>query len=454
MYETVLRSVIYPLTQLAMGRPTLKLLQQLEATQHWSPGQLRVYQWERLRAMLKHAYAHTPYYRRQFDDAGLAPADIQSPDDLTRLPILTKEDIRQNISDMMATDIQRPVTWVKTSGSTGEPLVFALDKLTEAHGAANAIRCHRWWEIDVGDRGAYFWRGFYSFHSMRSDQIRRRLKNRLMNRRVFSVYDMSPRSMDRYYQISVRFRPKFILGYSSALFAFARYLQERKLDARHLGLTAVIATAEAIFPAQARLIDEVFGCPVVNEYGASEVGIIAYQCPAGAWHAMDETFWIEVAPIEQNDTLGEILITHLTNFACPMIRYRVGDLAPLHPATCDCGLGLSTIGPVKGRSHDLLVTPDGRFIHGEFLVHIFDTIGAVSQFRVIQHAPEQLEIEFVSTQGLAEDQEQFLRDQIAKFMGRTIMVELRPVQAIQQEPSGKLRFIISHVARATLERPA
>lgn len=451
-YSSIFRTFVYPFTQAIVGKPTLRVLKEIEGRQDWSAEMLREFQWDQLRAMLEHAYQNTPYYRRQFDAAGVTLADMRSPSDLTRLPVLTKADIRTHLSEMRAMDRNRTVNWVRTSGATGEPLIYPLDKLTEAHAAANAIRCRRWWGIEMGDPTALFWREFYSFDAMDAERFKRQCKNWVLNRRVFSVYDMSRDSMVRYYDELVRFRPKVILGYSSALFAFARYMQERMLDGQGLGVLIVVATAESIFPAQMRLLGKVFGCPVVNEYGATETGILAHECPGGAWHVMDDTVWLEVTPVEYSDTLGEVLVTHLANHAYPMIRYRIGDLAPLKSAACNCDRNLSTVGPVKGRSHDLLVTPNGRFVHGEFLVHVFDTIGQVTQFRVVQHAPERLEIQFVSPGRLDSHWEQYLRDRIAEFMGATVAVDLRPVAHIPQEESGKLRFIISHVAGAMLER--
>jgi phenylacetate-CoA ligase len=166
---------------------------------------------------------------------------------------------------------------------------------------------------------------------------------------------------------------------------------------------------------------------------------------------MDETVWLEIAPLPGQNMLGEILVTHLVNYAYPMIRYRIGDLALLEAPDCSCGRGLGTIGPVKGRSHDLIVTPDGHFIHGEFFVHLFDTIGRVSRFRVIQESVRHLRIEIVCHEGLSSDHEKFLREQIGRFMGKEVAVDLQRVEMLPTE-RGKLRFIISNIAEAKLER--
>lgn len=452
MYDSILRYIIYPITQFATAKPTLTVLREIERIQWWPVDRVRAFQWKRLKAILEHAYKHTSYYRRAFDASGLRPVDIRTPDDLAHLPILAKTDIRQHIDELKAVDRPRPVRWRKTGGSTGEPLSYPLDRLTLAYGAANAFRCRRWWGVEIGDRTAQFWRDFYDFYSVEKDRLQRRRKNLLMNRRVFSVYDMSLQNMSRYYQELISFRPKVIVGYASALFAFARFVREEGLSCEGVGVKAVVATAEAIFPAQVQLIQDAFGCPVVSEYGAAEVGILAYSCPGGAWHTMDESVWLEVVPVEDENRWGEILVTSLVNYAYPMIRYRVGDLADLEPTKCSCGRGLGAIGPVRGRSHDLIVTPEGRFIHGEFFVHIFDTIGRVRQFRVIQDSLERLRIEYVCPDGLSADGERFLREQIGKFMGKEVAVDLQRVETLPTEHSGKLRFIVSDIAEAKLER--
>ncbi len=127
MYSTIARHILYPIGETFLGTRMLKYLRILEETQWWSPGQLRELQNEKLRALIKHAYENVPYYRRTFEERGLSDKDIQTVADLPKLPILTKDDIRQNFDDLKAKDFKKRKPFLHaTGGSTGEPLKFCI----------------------------------------------------------------------------------------------------------------------------------------------------------------------------------------------------------------------------------------------------------------------------------------------------------------------------------------
>jgi len=317
-------------------------------------------------------------------------------------------------------------------------------------------RARRWCGIDIGDRAVHFcghaasfapgWRGW-------SAKVLRPFRDLLMNRRVLSAYDMSESSMAHYWRILKTFRPRYILGYASSLFIFARFLKSKDIDGRQLALRVVISTSEMLYPEQRKLIEEVFGCRVLNEYGATEVGIIAYECPEGNLHLMDETLFVEVYKPEgaTDHDLGEVVVTQLYNLGASLIRYRLGDVAQSISVGCACGVGLRLLNGLSGRAHDLIVTPDGRYVHGEFFTHLFDQMRHVKKFQVVQEGLNQLSVLIVPDQPGAFIDEVFLRRHIQAKFGDNVSVEIRYVDEIPQERSGKYRWIVSRLPENTLE---
>lgn len=115
LYSKVPRSVRY-------GAELGRMERLLAESQWWSSEQLQTYQWQQLQALLQHAYQHVPYYRRTWSEAGISPADIQSPLDMRKIPLLTKEQVREHRDELIADNYRHRLLKTNTGGSTGEPL--------------------------------------------------------------------------------------------------------------------------------------------------------------------------------------------------------------------------------------------------------------------------------------------------------------------------------------------
>jgi len=449
-YPTILRNWIYPLAQKLRKRNFTKMMQDAQRIQYLEREQLRRIQFTKLKALLHHSYKTVPFYRDRYKQAGLKPDDIRSLDDLKLLPILHKDGIRNDHKRFLSEEPRTPVFKVSTSGSTGIPMEFHISQSAAAAANISRIRALEWWGIKLGDRELRFGGIGYPMGSgvkvFAKKHFISPVRYRIMNRRTLSAFDMSPQSMDEYWDFIQKYSPKYFFGYPSSFHIFAQYIREKGYDGKSLGLRCVVATGETLFDWQVQEIEAVFNCPVANEYGSVEVGVIAYGHPCGELHIMDDFIFFEVVKSNPNDEAGEIVVTHLENWGSPLIRYNVQDLAiPLDdPFPCPHGLGFKKIKRVIGRYHDLIRLPSGRIVHGTYFEGLMRNVAGVQQYQVIQKKPDLFEILVVIDEEFTADQEDFIREKINLHM-EYAQVEIIRTQSISKEASGNLRYVISEV---------
>ena len=254
-----------------------------------------------------------------------------------------------------------------------------------------------------------------------------------------------------FYRKIKKIKPKYFYGYPSAIYEFSKFLKSKSIDAGSFDIKAVIVTGETLYDFQRKFIEDVFKAKVVNEYGCSEAGIIAFQCPRGRMHLSEDNLFIEILcegrPAEPGET-GEVVITEIYNYSTPLIRYRVGDLARVSfNPLCDCGRGLSCIDSVEGRTSQFITLANGRKVHTELFSYIGDELagadGVLKQFRIIQHRDLKFTVEYVSGSGKIEETLSYLSAQIKKFLGQGLELNFKQVESIPRDKNGKLRYFIS-----------
>lgn len=443
MYPPLVRHIVYPLLQWKAGGRVRPYLRELEQTQWLSVERLRELQWQHLRRLLAHAAAHVPYYRDVFRDRRLRPEDIARLEDLSLLPVLSKETLRDRPQAFRAETVGGRLIERRTSGSTGIPLAVHVTPHTRDRWEAAYYRARRWWGLDVGTRQAKL----VNPHGKRRLTMWKQAV--LANHVEFSVYELDDAALEVLYRRLLRARCELLAGYPSALTYFAHYLASRGLG-RELRLRAVLTTAEVLYPDMRRLLQETFGCPVIDEYGSSECGFVAGECPMGSMHVAVENILLEYAPLPAGDgetPRCELLVTDLHNVAMPLIRYRIGDLG-LPGAPCACGRGLPTLRLVAGRIEDLVVLPGGRKVDGSVFEHAVEALiragASVKQFRAIQHAADHIEV-LVATDAPHHPALARLPELLQSLLGARVAVTVTPVARIPVEPGGKLRRFVSRV---------
>ena len=231
------------------------------------------------------------------------------------------------------------------------------------------------------------------------------------------------------------------------MYVLAQFIRERGYDGRSLGLELLVSFGEILFDWQRDEFSKVFGCPTADEYGATEVGLIAYGHPCGEMHIMDDYMIVEIIKSDPQDEFGEVVVTNLENWGSPLIRYNLQDLAYPLEESCSrpLSLGFSRLESVVGRHNDTIRLSDGRIVHSTFFTWFMKELEYMQNFQVIQKQPDSFEVLIVTdTEEEALESERFIQARMNKRLG-TVDVCVKHVPVILTEASGKLRFIRSEV---------
>ncbi|MBI1877047.1 MAG: phenylacetate--CoA ligase family protein, partial [Chloroflexi bacterium] len=370
----------------------------LEETQWWPWSKIEALQMRKLKALLEHAYAHVPFYQRRFDELGVRPDHIQSPQDLAGLPILTKRHIQEHLDELLAQGVDKNrLLESRTGGSTGHPLTFYQDRAHEAWLLADLLRSNRMGGYQLGMRWAYLWGSDYDAqpHKGWRGFVRDRL---IYNALWINTFDLTKDTLLHAVEQLVRWQPQIIVAYVSSATLLARLIQEKGITG--IQPQAIQTSAEVLTPEDRCLLEEAFACPVFNRYGCREVGNIAHECDKHeGLHILADNNLVEVVDDAGQPAPpgmpGRIIVTNLNNYAMPFIRYEVGDTGALSPNTCSCGRGLPLLDSVEGRTIDVIVAPSGKLIHGAFFNTLLWKLTGLYQFRIIQETPADLCLQLV-----------------------------------------------------------
>jgi len=447
VHPGLVRQVISPLLERMCSRNTFAELDRLDQQQWWSADRIRALQARKLTRLLQSTQTHCAYYRRRFDDYGIRVAASEPFEQLHKLPLLDKPTIRHHLHDMTNYSVPGGPIRFNTGGSTGEPLVFYVDRDRIAADKAARMLTHAWHGVRPGVPEIYLWG---SPIELRTCAGLKSLRDWMTNERLFSAFRMDDTAMRSYWRKMRRIDPMSIFGYPSSLAALASYLEASYLPYPGQRLLAVFTTGEVLEPvARSRLVDY-FQCRVVDGYGSRDGGFIAHECEAGRMHVVDPHVLVEliddrgrtVSPGES----GELVITHLHSHAMPMLRYRTGDMAVADSGTCPCGRSWRTIGSIQGRRTDHLVASDGSLRHALSAIYVVRDVPTVEKFCIHQYADRRVRVDVVPTAGFAKTDQERIRRGISAQLGTSIPVEVRLASAIDAQASGKFRYVISEAA--------
>jgi len=438
-----IRNMIAPLWALKERSPYLNHLKVIEQMHQRSREEVRRDQFTRLQRLLNHAYEQCDFYRQRFNEAGINPEKIESLEELNSLPLLTKEDIRSSVQRMLAKNISsEKLIKKKTSGSTGVSVELYVDDDSGQWKRAVTVAYDRWSGWDIGERVGAIWGNPECFQNWRLF-----LRNSVLVRHAYlDTLKMDEGTMLKYYRTLVNKRPKILFGHAHSLYLFARFLEERGLA--EIRPSGIISTCMVLHAFERETLERVFGCRVTNRYGCEEVSLIACECPAGNMHLNCDSLIVEFVRNGENVPAGEagsVVVTDLTNFGMPFIRYKVGDVGVLsNKSSCSCGCSYPIMKSLEGRVADYVLTPDGNYISGISLTENFALhLPGVKQMQIVQERINQLEFKIVKGESFNSETERDLARLSRERFGHQMKFVISYVDTIQSEKSGKYRFCIS-----------
>jgi phenylacetate-CoA ligase len=407
----------------------------LGQAQWWSPERRRAWVQERLERTLDHAVRNVPFYRRTLGPHRSRFAEMIDRLDLSGLPMLTKEDVRQHYDDLRADDFARfHVGTTETSGSTGTPTRFMLDRESNVHQFAAIWRVLNWAGYGFGqpyaDMTGYLPRGDgLAAYDWRTHCLH------------LSSFNFKKEHIPEYVRRLRAFRPVFIKAYPSAIDLFCRWLRELGID--DYRPRAVLTCAESLLDHQREAIADVLQCPIYDFYGQNERGALISTCGRGTYHVHEEYALTELVPAGDGET-AHIVATNFHNRAMPLIRYRTDDLAaPGDGAPCTCGRSYATVGRIIGRIEDIVVTPDGR--HVGRLDAAFKYSPGIRLGQVVQERLEEIEVRIVRAATFGQGDLDRLEHELRARLGTALGIRYVYVEDIPPGPNGKVKFMVSRL---------
>ncbi|MEM2506184.1 MAG: phenylacetate--CoA ligase family protein [Nitrososphaeria archaeon] len=416
---------------------------------YWPRKKLVEFQNKRLREIIRYAYENVPFYHEKYRQAGLRPDDVRTVDDLSKLPIIRRDEVKRNLNRMISTEYDvKELRMLRTSGSTGEPLYFYIsgreDELRKAKHLRANIACgqkpwHRWVVITSP---IYF------------NQAGRLQKLLGIYAPIsVSVFD----DVSKQISIIERLKPDVLDGYASSLLLLTREVEKR-------GITTIkpkimISGADLIDKASREYVEKVFGVPFYDQYGAAEFERLAWQCEEKSQYHIDADSVVmqfideneeEVAPGER----GEIVCTSLINRAMPFIRYALGDVGKASEQNeCPCGRNLPLMDVIEGRRDDVIVLPDGRLISAfAFIAAMYQLsfYQKIEKFRVIQRSIDYFDILIKLNNAEKVDINCLVKELTGHFRGvfnldDKVNFNVEFVDDISLDSSGKFRIVVSKV---------
>lgn len=421
----------------------------LGESERWERARLEELRDRKLVRLVEHAWAESPGYRRLMEERGVRPADVHGVGDLGRLPVLTKELLRERAAELRFRDAG-PIETVSTGGSTGVPMTVVRDRAGTIWQRACYWRGFGWGGFHLGDPYVQLFGGLLGVTSRRASE---RAKSWFSGRRFLPAFELGPATADRYLDALRAGGGRALVGYASAIHLLAVHAGR---TGRTIPIASVFPTAEPLLDGWRERIAQAFGAAILPYYGCGEVQSLGYSCPQATqplYHSCDEHAILEVegeggaAALEGE---GAFLVTDLDNHALPLIRYRNGDAGSLAPPGCACGRTLGRILRVDGRVSDVLFTTAGATISGAIGPHAFKLVGGgVEQFQIVQHVDRALTIRVVRAPGYDASASEPRLDRIFRqHLGSDASIRFEYVEAIPRTAAGKSRFIVNEALAA------
>jgi phenylacetate-CoA ligase len=411
----------------------VRMYREFNHAQWLGTAELRQRSESRLARLLHHAVQNVPFYR------GL---------DVSRPPVVDKSTYRSHAPEVFAASNlpeQRRIEKA-TSGSTGVPFRFAVDRATLPVAFASQLSYDSWIGLRPFDRCVRIVVPPPASAAPPQVPWLQGIYERWTQKRI-SLWDIDAERAEDILQRIESFRPEFLFGYTSTLAALADILLTR---GRRLSwpLRGVITTSETLSPLRKRLIAEYFQAPITNRYGLREFGWFAAQsCGVSPdrFHVNSDLAVCEIlrpdgSPAEEGET-GRIVLTDLWNYARPFIRYDTGDLAARLGGPCPCGRGFPLLGPIEGRSQECLTTTAGKVVSPALLAHyLFVHNGhgdAVRHYQIVQEEPQRVLLLVVPGDAWNECAADGLRNRMSQLLGQEMETHVQVIAEIPPERSGK-----------------
>ena len=361
------------------------------------------------------------------------------------LPVLEKKDLQIPLKNRLSKGYNLKNVYVnKTSGSTGNPFYFAKDKFTHALTWAIINNRFGWHGLNSKKQAR-----FYGIPNSFLQNTKERIKDFFANRYRFDVFDLSPNALDNWVENFKKNNYVYLNGYTTVILSFAKHLASKNIVLKDIcpSLEACVLTSEMCFEKDKKVMESAFGVPVINEYGASELDLIAFENTDYKWIINSESLFVEILDSKNNilpfGEEGRIVISSLYNKAHPFIRYDIGDIGRLK------FINNKTIILEKliGRKEDIVKLPSGKTSPGLTFYYVTKSImednGNINEIKVFQTDLKTFEIQYSGKEQLNLQEEENITKALYEYLEPNLIVTFKKVKRIERNPNGKLKQFTS-----------
>lgn len=444
LYSQILRNIITPLFDSAMGTPTRRYLKELERSQWSTPAMIEELQERKLRSLVRHAYETVPHYHQIFRDRGLKPDDIKSISDLRKLPVISRAEVREQFDSLVSDNYPKSrVICGRTGGSTGEPIRFYTTPENRGWSTAARYLAWKWAGFQLGDKFAQVFGSPIDQPAVKS--LRDKFEGKVKRRISLNAFQVSEETLEKFVYTMRKFNPAMIYGYAAQVANVARFVEDKGLEG--INPRSIVVDSMGLFENEVRLIERAFGCRVWWNYHNRENGTFASECAEhSGYHLFAQNHVFEFVRKGEPVAPGEIaslVVTDLTNYAMPFIRYEVGDMGVLSNEVCACGRGLPLMKKLFGRTSEILVSASGELVFDPFygrLESYFEN-KKIEQYQIVQETPARVIVRIVPGKKYSSEDSDILRKMMRSVMG-DMQMEVSLVESISDSGSGKRQVVV------------
>jgi phenylacetate-CoA ligase len=439
----IYKNWILPLGDALIGQSVMKWYSYFEETQWMTKESLIHLQNERLCTLIKVAYSEIPFYRELYDKHGVDINKINTVEEIKRLPVVTKDLLREAFPERCVRKGRGKVHDFFTSGSSGRPFAVRLDSDTLSESRALMLLRANYSGWCIGDAifqtGVSPDRGFV-----------KKAKDRLLRVEYRSAFDLSDEVLDKHLDVIEKGAIRYLMGYPGSMFLLAKRAHNNMFKAK---IDGIVTWGDNLYAHYRRQIEQQFKCRITDTYGCGEGIQIAAQCGCqeGCYHIFMPHVVVEITkegvPVPDGE-IGDILLTRLNPGVMPLIRYHIGDIGKKSSRTsCSCGRGLEILESVDGRDTDIILTPNGNRLIVHFFTGIFEYYPFIDNFQVIQNKIGEITVNIVPMKNFSRNDLEKIELEIKDKGDKDLRINFNIVNDIQVEASKKRRFVISKIMK-------
>lgn len=437
MYPFFLENLILPLGELFFGGGYRKTLKKCRTYDRYSEAEILKIQEDNLKRILQHAIAAVPFYRSISYDESLSPSE-----NLKRFPVLTKDILRRNSGELVSETYAH--SRLKKNFSSGSSGIQSFSYSTGEHQFYLQALNHHWYSwggLKMGDR-------VLQFGISPERNLPKKLKDFFFRIQYENAFALGESDFERIYRDLKRKKIRFLIGYPSAINELAQYLIQ---SGRSHDFKSIITLGDKLFAHFETSFNRAFKNPkIIDTYGCAEGILMACRSDIPYYYIAAPHVYLEVADESGNEVepgeTGYVLATSFSNFAQPLLRYRLGDLAvklPRDQYPENREFNYPLLQKIVGRETDVIKTPDGKTLTVHSFTGIFEYFPEIRQFQIVHTKPDTIQVYYITDTvfPLQKNSISEIENRIKNLTGGSLKILWKKTDRIAASPSGKPEII-------------